>query len=125
MTQDRQDVIRSRFEEFITNELCFPAVYLERSGCGAYKATHMCALWECYQAAYAARQGEVERYRKALEKAKVAMNDWVVCHASDMVGEKAIADTASRVGKLGHLAYIAEIVEEINAALSQNNSEGV
>lgn len=60
----------------------------------------------------------MNKLRDALQIASVALNDWVVSHASDMAGPTAIKKTSERIGKFGHLAYIASVQETIKQALT-------
>lgn len=55
---------------------------------------------------------------EALERSRIALDDWLNIHASDHCDAARVAEARARVNERGTIAYIAEVQKQNRAALA-------
>lgn len=67
----------------------------------------------------------IERLQAALRRSMLAIDDWLNTYAVDMCDPDRVAEARARIGKVGTLAYIADVQDQNrNALRSQDKGEG-
>lgn len=68
---------------------------------------------------------ENDRLRAALDRSRIALDDWLNTYAPDLCDEERVAEAERRIGSVGTLFYIASVQEQNRAALGdQQTPEG-
>jgi len=68
-----------------------------------------------------AEEDRVRGMRAALERSKVALDDWLHVYAGDMCDPQKVAESVARISEAGAtLAYIAKVQKQNRAALAQS-----
>jgi hypothetical protein len=68
-----------------------------------------------------AEEDRVRGMREALERSKVALDDWLHVYAGDMCDPQKVAESVARISEAGAtLAYIAKVQKQNRAALAQS-----
>ena len=58
-----------------------------------------------------------KKLREALERSRIAIDDWLNIYAADQCDEKRVKEAMARVGEFGTLAYIADVQQQNREAL--------
>jgi hypothetical protein len=69
------------------------------------------------------QEARIKALEEAAEKAEVALCDWLNTYAPDMCDPARVAEAEARIGAQGTIAYIADVLQMVRAALSQGGGE--
>lgn len=75
-------------------------------------------------AAYAAGRASREPLREALERSRLAIDDWLHSYAPEFCDEDSVAQTRSRISEKGTIGYIADVQKQNHETLSADGEAG-
>jgi hypothetical protein len=85
-----------------------------------YQAKHTAIMKEADRR-YDEQTADLIALREALERSRIALDDWLHVYAGDMCDPEKVAESVARISEAGAtLAYIASVQKQNRAALAQS-----